>query len=261
MKKIALTAILGLTVSVSMIATGAGDVFQQLKVSKNDAPREVIQSLVNSNVNVYPVRNAFRNASPEVRTAMVEQTLVWTKAYVSSPQFAKDYAAYRTEMKPQPPERTTTVDQELAARRKQRQDDLAEMKKSIAEIPKEYRAGAEEGYKAAVDAMKQMETPEMRRMERDGIVQERAGEDQDYRERVAQWEEEYPADPKTLVKQRLQDFLRETANVDYTAKLNGRRFANASYESKSSEWKLAYRAGKMPTEKARAFAAAWLKEF
>ncbi|HYC91216.1 MAG TPA: hypothetical protein VEO54_18495 [Thermoanaerobaculia bacterium] len=260
MKKIALTAILGLTVSVSMIVTGAGDVFQQLKVSKNDASREVIQSLVNSNVDVYRVRGAFRNASPEVRTAMVEQTLIWTKAYVSSPQFAKDYAAYRTEMKPQPPERTTTVDQELAARRKQRQDDLAEAKKSLAEIPKEYRAAAEEGYKAAVAGLKQMDTPEMRKLERDGIVQDRANEDQDYQERVAQWEEEYPADPKVLVKQRLQDFLRETANVDYAAKLNGRRFANASYESKPSEWKLAYRAGKMPTEKARAFAAAWLKE-
>lgn len=105
-----------------------------------------------------------------------------------------------------------------------------------------------------------MDTAEFRKMERDAIVMERAQEDQDYKERVAQWEEEYPADPKELVKQRLQDFLRETSNVDYAAKLNGRRFANAAYESKSSEWKLAYRAGKEPTEKARAFAEAWLKE-
>jgi hypothetical protein len=256
MKTIALTAVLGLTISV----IGAGDVFQQLKVSKNDASREVISSLVNANVDTYRVREVFRKASPEMRAAMVEQTLIWTKSCVSSPQFQKDYAAYRLEMKPQPPERTTTVDQELAARRKQRMDDMAEAKKAIAEMPKEYRASADEGYKAGVAAMKQMDAPEFRKIERDQIVQERQGEDQEYSERVGQWEEEYPADPKKLVKQRLQDFLRETASVDYAANLNGRRFANAAYESKSSEWKLAYRAGKMPTEKARAFAQAWLAE-
>lgn len=38
------------------------------------------------------------------------------------------------------------------------------------------------------------------------------------------------------------------------------RFVKPEYERKSSEWKLAYRAGKASTEKARAFAAAWLAE-
>ena len=256
MKKVALTAILGLTVSV----IGAGDVLQQLKVAKNDASREMMLSLVSGNVDVYRVRNAFKSASPEARAAMVEQTLVWTKAYASSPQFAKDYAAYREEAKPQPEQYERTVDEELAAKRKERQDSLAESKKSIAEMPKEYRKIAEDGYKAAVEAMKQMDTPEMRRMERDGIVMERQQDAKNHAERMKQWEKEFPADPKVLVKQRLQDFLRETASVDYAAKLNGRKFANAAYESKSSEWKLAYRAGKAPTEKARMFAQTWLAE-
>jgi len=38
------------------------------------------------------------------------------------------------------------------------------------------------------------------------------------------------------------------------------RFVNESYESKSSEWKLWYRAGKEPVPAARAAVGAWLKE-
>jgi hypothetical protein len=119
---------------------------------------------------------------------------------------------------------------------------------------------AEDGYKAAAEAMKQMDTPEFRKMERMGIEHERKQEDDRHAERMAQWQKEFPADPRQLVKARLEQFLRDTAGVDYAATLNGRKFANAAYERKPDEWKLAYRAGKEPTEKARAFAQAWLAE-
>jgi hypothetical protein len=254
-KKLFIAAVLVLSLSV-----GAGDVLTDLKVSKKDASEDVITALVNGNVNFYRVRQVFKNASPGVRAGLVEQTLVWTKAYVNSAQFAKDYAAYRLSAKPEAPERTTTVDQELAKKKAERDAQLAEAKKNIAEMPAEYRKMAQEGYNASVQAMKQMDTPEFRKMERQGIEMERQEEDRSHAERVARWEKEFPVDPKQLVKRRLQEFIRDTANVDYAAKLNGRKFANAAYESKKDEWKLAYRAGKEPTEKARAFAQAWLNE-
>jgi len=245
---------------------GANDVLQQLSVSKGDASKEVISSLANGNVNVYRVRNAFKAATPAARAAMTEQVLVWTKAYVSSPQFAKDYAAYRNDAKPQPDDQEgqLSVDQELEQRRAQRKADLEQAKKNIAEMPVEYRAAAEEGYKAAAEAMKQFDTPEFRKMEREGVIAERQGDAEDYQQRLAQWEEAYPADPRELVKARLTDFLEATADVDYDAQLVNRhskmRFANAAYEQKPANWKLAYRAGRDATEKARAFAKGWLGE-
>ena len=261
MKRFVITAAAVLTFAAS--AVGAGDVLQQLGVSKGDASREVLSSFTNGNVNFYSVRDAFKKATPAVRATLVEQVLVWTKAYVNSPQFAKEYAASREQAKPVA-ETQPSVDDELKERRAQRQRELEEMKKNIAEMPAEYRKMAEEGYKAAVEASKQVDTEEFRQMEREGLVHERQAEAEDLAEDLERWQTEYPADPKQLVKQRLQEFLKETAGVDYAAQLvnkNGKmRFANAQYEQKPPRWKLAYRAGKDATEKARAFAQAWLGE-
>jgi hypothetical protein len=246
--------------AVTLSAVGAGDVLSELKISKKDAASETISSLAGGHVNTWRVRPVFKAASPAVRAALVEQTLVWTKAYVNSAQFAKDYAAYREQARPQAPERTMTVDQELAQRKKERDEQLAEAKKNVAEMPAEYRKIAEDGYKAAAASMKQMDTPELRKIERQGIEMQRKQEDENHAEAIERWEQEYPADPKELVKARLEQFLEATEDVDFDAELNGRKFADKQYERKPQEWKLAYRAGKVPVEKARAFAEAWLKE-
>ncbi len=86
-----------------------------------------------------------------------------------------------------------------------------------------------------------------------------------YKEQLAQWKEDYPPTGREMVKRRLREFLTESADVDYDAKLvrHGRkmRFVNEQYEhEKSGDWKLCYRAGKLPVEKARAFAKTWLAE-
>ncbi|HEX2833822.1 MAG TPA: hypothetical protein VHW00_12490 [Thermoanaerobaculia bacterium] len=250
--------------AIGFNAVGAGDVWQELKLGKEVAAKEVVSSFAYGNVSTYRVRDVFRNASPAVRTALVEQVLVWTRAYVNSPAFAKAYAQTREEAKPEPPEEQVSVDEELEQRRQQRKAELEEAKKSIAEMPAEYRKAAEEGYKAAAESMKQLDTPEFRKMERQGIEMERKSNQEAYEQQVADWEESYPADPKSLVKKRLEEFLEATEDVDYEArtvqKYNKLRFVDGEYESKGSEWKLAYRAGKEPTEKARAFAKAWLAE-
>jgi hypothetical protein len=261
MKRIAVGVLV--LVAIGFSAIGAGDVWQELNVAKNDAAKEVVYSFANGSVSTYRVREAFRNASPAVRTALVEQVLVWTKAYVNSPQFAKEYAALREESKPVLEEKPS-VDEELKQRREQRQADLEEARKNIAEMPAEYRKAAEDGYKAAVESMKQLDTAEFRKLERQGIEAERKADQEAYERELADWEEGYPSDPQVLVKKRLEEFLDATEDVDYEAetvkKNNKMRFADGEYESKPSEWKLAYRAGKEPTEKARAFAQSWLAE-
>ena len=244
---------------------GAGDVFQQLNVPKTEAGNEVVSAFTYGHVNYHRVRNAFKAAAPAARAAMTEQVLIFAKSYVNSPAFAKEYATFREEAKPTPEDGSgLSVDEELAQRRKQRQEEMAESRRALKDIPAEYRAAAEAGIKAAEEAMKEYDTPEFRKNEREALILERQGNDEDYRDRLAKFQQDFPADTKTLVKRRLTEFLAETNNVDFGAQLvnkNGKmRFATAAYESKSQNWKLAYRAGKETTEKARAFAQAWLGE-
>ena len=52
----------------------------------------------------------------------------------------------------------------------------------------------------------------------------------------------------------------EQKDIDFNAKLNGTTFVSPDYEAKSSNGKLAFRAGRETTERARAFAQRWLAE-
>ena len=253
----------GLVVTLAGVL-GANDVFQQMKFPKAEAGSAVVNAFVYGHVDYHRVRGVFKAAAPAARAAMTEQVLMWTKSYVSTPQFAQEYAKFRNESKPEGSASAASIDQELAEQRAQRKAEMEQMKKDIAAMPAEYRAAAEAGYKAAVEASKEYDTPEFRKMERETLIAERQADASDSEERIAEWERNWPADHRALVKRRLNEFLSATADVDYGAQLVNKggkmRFANAAYEGKPNNWKLAYRAGKEPTEKARAFAKAWLAE-
>ena len=84
-------------------------------------------------------------------------------------------------------------------------------------------------------------------------------------EELQEWERRYPADPRVLIKKRINDFLVMSAGVDFTAKLTPRGEQHglcqrAITSSKPPEWKLCFRAGKEATAAARVFARDWLAE-
>jgi len=256
---------LACAIAFALTLSGAPDVLQQLGIPRSDAGMSVLNALASGSPDHHRVRSAFKAASPAARGALVEQLLVWTKAYVNSPQFAKDYAAYREQAKPSKPEFEGSVEQELARQRKEQEQQLAEAKASLKEMPAELRKEMETSIRELEKTFREMQSnTEVQAGLREGIEMQRAGDLQNYEEQLATWREEYPADPKELVKQRLEQFLEVTEGVDFEAKLvkNGSkmRFANEEYEDKSSEWKLAYRAGKPATDAARTFAKTWLGE-
>ena len=77
----------------------------------------------------------------------------------------------------------------------------------------------------------------------------------------AENEKKYPADPNELIKQRLSDFLKVSATVDFDAELtDARAFKNKEYERKSPSWKYCYRAGRDVVTAAREEAQKWLDE-
>jgi hypothetical protein len=91
-----------------------------------------------------------------------------------------------------------------------------------------------------------------------------AQQDQErYNKSLAEWSADYPEQPDTLIAKRLKAFLALTADIDFDAKLEtlgdgSSRFADPQYESKPTDWKLCYRAGREPVAAARAFTQDWL---
>lgn len=247
-----------------LLAAAGGDIFQQVSISKSDVAGEIVSAFGNGNVAYHRVADVMRKASPAARAAMVEQVLVWTKAHVASPQFAKDYAAFREQQKPASPDAAGSIDDELKRRRAQQAAELEESRKALASMPAEYRKQAEEALKEAAAALKALDTPEQRSMEREQLEEERRQQKADYDNALREWNTKYPATPSALIKHRIREFLDATAGVDYDAKLvqsgSRKRFANPEYEARPAEWKLAFRAGRETTEKARAFAQMWLQE-
>ena len=92
-----------------------------------------------------------------------------------------------------------------------------------------------------------------------------AAQQADYTASVAEWEKNYPVDPTPMVVSRLKAFLDMSATVDFASttaldpKDKKQHFTNKAYESKGSQWKMMFRAGKPAVDAARAAAEAWLK--
>jgi hypothetical protein len=238
---------------------GAGDALSQLGIPLQRAKQDIVWSLQSGQVGVSEAKRAFKAAAPAARASLVEGTLSWAKAYTQTPEFAKAYAAARDEAKPAPPDHLT-VDAQVKADIAEQKEYLAQMKQELANAADYAKADYRETVRTAEARLKEMQTPAYREEVKSNVE----GGAEAYRDQMQQWNADYPADPKVQIRKRLGEFLTESANVDFNAKLvpQGRkmRFANEAYESKSGEWKMCFRAGKEATTAARNFASAWYKE-
>jgi hypothetical protein len=85
-----------------------------------------------------------------------------------------------------------------------------------------------------------------------------------YKENLKNWEVNYPADYKQLIRSRLERYLEIAATVDFSAELvekdKKKRFVDPKYEGKNYEWKMIFRAGKDVYEVAKTFSEQWVKE-
>lgn len=260
---VALAAALGITVALA-----AADILAQLGVTAA-AAKEALMSGVDSGwLNYGLATPAFKKAPTALRVQLAEGAVAWAKTYTASPEFKAAYAKLRGSRKPEAPAFEGTPEQELAKQREQQAKDQAkgaeDMKKAMASMAPEQRKQMEEAMAQAAAMMKQMDTPEMRKMMLDGLRMQRESKAAEYKTDMAKWQEDFPENPAPVLAKRLKTFLDMSATVDFDAKLvqkDGKmHFVNADYESKPSEWKLYYRAGKEPVAAARAAVQAWMKE-
>jgi len=158
-----------------------------------------------------------------------------------------------------------SADEQIKQQKADFEKEVVEMRKNMAGLDAETKKTMEESIKQMQAQMDKMATdPEQKELMRQMVEMQRAENQNQYAEELKVWEENYPADPRLLIKKRIGDFLDMSADVDFSAKLvqsgSLKRFDNEEYEGKPSEWKLCFRAGKEATEAARAFTQSWLAE-
>jgi hypothetical protein len=261
-------AVLRAAVLVPAIGIGllwAAHLPSELDLDEAQAKTSLLAALSSGYAPVGMARNALKTMAPEKRAEVVVAVLAWAKDYIASPEFSTAWAKMREEAKPSAPAAKPTVDEELRAQRAEQEKQIEEMKTMAAGLPPEQRQAVEEGVKAMIASQAQMQNdPQMQQLLRQGIEMQRAEEQSRYEASLATWQQDYPAEPKTLIAGRLRDFLEVSATVDFDATLvpSGAkmRFEKEEYELKSADWKLCYRAGRESVGAARSFATGWLAE-
>lgn len=251
--------------AAALAVVAHADILLDLGVEESEARQETIRAIVSGGV-PWVGAKVFKAAPPTRRVALVQGALAWVKAFTQSPAFKTAYDTVRSQQRPEPPAAAVSYRDQLKQQRADLDKQAAEMRKNAAGQPPDIRKMVEDSIaqmRAQLDAMEK--DPNMMSMMEQATAQAQTAEQQEYKERLQKFDEEHPTDPRRAIAKRLHRFLDECGDVDFNARLapvrGGKmKFADETYESRSTEWKACYRAGREPVEAARTFVRSWLKE-
>lgn len=176
------------------------------------------------------------------KSAIARELCAYVKEYVHSREFTAAYQQARASARPtEEPFRMSAAQ-------------VAEMKKNLKES------------ETAIAKNRKMMSADMIEKMEEGLASLRKtiAEQSDATPNNTQWRKLYPENPADAVKNRLQEYLKLAATVDFNAELSGtgenKKFVNPVYEKKPLKWKAIYRAGKEVNNVVTAFVKEWLKE-
>lgn len=216
----------------------------------------------------YPSVDKLKKIAAGQRAAAVREIADFAKRYARSEEFTQKYMQYREGQKPEKPAPPRTMAAQRRADKEDMQRQIREMQENLKQTPAEYRPMFEQTIEMMKQQLKEIDnpnnpmySPQMDEMNKQ-VYQLQLEE---YKNQLVEWERDYPPAPNAMIKKWLTQFLEESRDVDYSAKLTegqyGRLvFANPAYESKSPHWKMCYRAGRDVVHAGRAAAEQWLKE-
>jgi hypothetical protein len=241
------------------------EIWKQLGLTKNDANSSISTSFLEGYFSYYAAKNA-KNIATGNRAAVVKELGAYAKTYINSESFRKEYEQLRESRKPVLPRAAKSIDEVRAEQKQSLEKSIREMEQMLKLDNPDIRKAAKDGLAFLQKQYAEMSDPgsKMIKLMADGEKLTYETNMTNYKESLAKWEKEMPANYQGFVKNRLQQFLEQTAGIDFTAELkehNGKkRFVNPAYQAKSPEWKQAFRAGKEATEAARNFAGQWINE-
>ncbi|MCX6556489.1 MAG: hypothetical protein NTW95_03510 [Candidatus Aminicenantes bacterium] len=246
-------------------AQSGSDILAKLGLDPASAKESIMASLASGSVYNYEAIAAFKALPVAARAAIVQAGLGWIKAYVQGDEFKKSYLEFRGNKKPKPPAIRPSADEALKGQRAEFEKQIAETRKSMAGMDAEMKKTMEttiQQMRAQMEAMEK--NPQQRELLRQMTEAACVEDKQRYEQELKNWEEQFPADFRVLIKKRLSDLLAISADVDFSAQLTPRDgkmvFVRDDYERKPSAWKICFRAGREATSTAHAFVKAWLVE-
>ena len=244
----------------------ADDIWNQLGISEQQGLGKIKTSFLNNYLDYYGIRNV-KNIAAGNRTAIAGSLLSFTKQYVSSSAFKSEYEKIRMQSRPIEPTGTVKSKEDI------RKEKITESEKAIKDIEESMKTMnadmkkiMQEGLDMQNNMLKEYKDPDSQMIELfyQGELMNHESEMNRYKQNLKEWEANYPADYKEMIKARLQKYLSIANTVDFNAGLtdkNGKKyFINQDYERKSTDWKMIYRAGKDVYEITKGFAEKWLKE-
>jgi hypothetical protein len=256
--------ILSLFIFSFRVSSHYDEFLKQLGIGKTDADKKISNSILGGYFNAYGLQNA-KNITLGNRSAVVKDVLDYTRKFTAGDEFKKDYVALKQSNKP--------VKYILQTPDEMRREMIEQYKKSIAQLEQSAQKAdpktktmLEDILAESKKQLKDAEDPENKliRNYAGNYDQMAASYEHSYAEQLAEWEIKYPSNEMLFVKQRLEKFLTETKDIDFSAVLvskNGRKiFENPEYEHKGQYWKMGFRAGREVVEPTRQFIEEWIKE-
>jgi len=243
----------------------ADDIWKQLGITEKQGTEKIRTSFLGNYFDYYGVRN-IKNIASGNKAALAKDLLSFTKEYVNSAEFKKEYELMRSQAKPVEPTATVKTKEEIRKEKiAETQKSIKQMEESMKTMDAEMKKIMQSGLDMQKGMLKEYQDPNSKMIDLfyQGEVMTHENNARRYNEDLEKWDTNYPADYKEVIKERLQKYLTIAATVDFNAELvekNGKKyFVKREYEGKSADWKMIYRAGKDVYEVAKPFAEAWVK--
>ncbi|MBA4057198.1 MAG: hypothetical protein C0490_20970, partial [Marivirga sp.] len=247
---LAITGLLiGLTCFINLSFTFKkvpANIWSQLGISESTGLENIKKSFLEGYLYSYGASAAKKIAVGD-RVAVVNDVLAYSKQYVNSSSFKKEYENARLSSKPVKPQDPKTKEQIQRERIADLNKSIAEGEKSMKTLPPDLVEPFKEVQQMLKDQVTDYENPEspMLKMLADGEQFSYKAAVQQYETNLKTWEMEYPEDHSQMVKGRLEKFLELTKDIDFNAALREeyrmKKFVNPIYERKPDEWKMAFR--------------------
>jgi len=240
--------------------------WKMLGLSQQAGMEGIKGSFMDGYLHYYAAKNAKLIAVND-RVAIANNLLEYTKTYISGPDFKKQYEQAKKnatpfEPAPIPVRSISDIQKEEIAKTEKSIKDTEKTIKDLPDLAKTFQPILDMHKKN----LKEYQNPAnpLFSLIAQGEKDQQESNAKRYQDDMKQWEINYPGNVNQFISAKLARMLDLTKGIDYSAALvekNGKkRFVNPAYESKRTEWKQGFRAGKEVTEAARAFAEKWMRE-
>jgi hypothetical protein len=262
--RLKVTGVVVLAAAAAMVAAQVGLV--GFGVKESEVKARLVDAVVNGNVPVYPSSKLYNAGTAASRVAFVKDFFATARAYSETAAFKAEYAKHREGAKRTGPEAKGSADKQMSDAQAEQRKQLEETKAQVAKMPPAMQQQMKEMLKQMEEQINKQASDTSQQAAIKQVYEAQAKDDQErYKKRLAEWSADYPAQSGAVIAKRLKEFLALTADIDFGAKLEATgggkmRFANADYESKSSNWKMCFRAGREPVAAARSLATDWLHQ-